>query len=314
VALLEFAGGEVMKLGVSLTSARKVDDVRRGAAWMVERAAAARDAGLDSLFVGDHHGTPGIYYQNVPITARLLADWNDQPAGCLFLFPLWNPVLLAEHVGTLAAIAKGRFIVQCALGEDQTQFGAMGASLRTRPSAFEESLGIVKRLLAGETVSSNGRFTFENARVALRPPEPVEYWIAGSADPAIDRAARLGDGWLAAPGLTLERAKRQLDLYLARCQAHGRPPTSIAIRRDIYVGESPADVDAVAGPILRAGYRGFDPGALVTGTVDEVVKRFLELRALGYTDVIIRHITDDQPKVLGSYERLGRVRAAITDA
>ena len=40
---------------------------------MIERAAAARRAGLDSLFVGDHHATPAPYYQNVPILARMLA-------------------------------------------------------------------------------------------------------------------------------------------------------------------------------------------------------------------------------------------------
>ena len=97
-----------MRIGVSEQSARKVSDPREGARFMVERAAAARRAGLDSLFVGAHHATPGQYYQNVPITARMLAEWSNAPAGCLFLLPLWNPVLLAEQVGTLAAIAGGR--------------------------------------------------------------------------------------------------------------------------------------------------------------------------------------------------------------
>ena len=32
---------------------------------------------------------------------------------------------------------------------------------------------------------------------------------------------------------------------------------------------------------------------------------------LGYTDVIVRHLTNDQPKVLGSLERLAAVRAAL---
>ena len=41
--------------------------------------------------------------------------------------------------------------------------------------------------------------------------------------PAIDRAARLGDGWLAAPALSPQQARRQLELYLERCEAHGRP-------------------------------------------------------------------------------------------
>jgi len=65
-----------MKIGISLTSGRPVTDPREGARWMIERAAAARRAGLDSLFVGDHHGTPGPYYQNVPMLGRLLAEFQ----------------------------------------------------------------------------------------------------------------------------------------------------------------------------------------------------------------------------------------------
>jgi len=135
-----------MRVGVSLTSAHTVDDPRAGARWMIERAAAARKADLDSLFVGDHHATPGKYYQNVPMLGRLLAEWGDAPAGCLFLLPLWNPVLLAEQVSTLAAIAQGRFIIQCGLGYEEAQFLAMGATIKQRPSAFEESLSAVRRL------------------------------------------------------------------------------------------------------------------------------------------------------------------------
>jgi len=300
-----------MRIGVSEASARRVRDPRQGARWMVERAAAARRAGLDSLFVGDHHATPAPYYQNVPIIARMLAEWGDAPAGCLFLLPLWNPLLLAEQVGTLAAIAGGRFIVQVGLGDDEAQFAAMGTTARTRTSAFEQSLDLVRRLLAGEVVSAAGRFRFREARVALRPAEPVEVWIGASAPPAIDRAARLGEAWLAAPGATLAQAREQLRHYRERCAAHGRTPTTIAIRRDIYVADSRADAEAATGAIMTAGYRGFDPSAPVIGTVDEVVERFRALGSLGYTDVIVRHVTDDQPYVLASLARLAQVRKAL---
>jgi alkanesulfonate monooxygenase SsuD/methylene tetrahydromethanopterin reductase-like flavin-dependent oxidoreductase (luciferase family) len=300
-----------MRVGISLTSNHGVKDPREGARWMIERAAAARQSGLDSLFVGDHHATPAPYYQNVPILGRLLAEWGDAPAGCLFLLPLWNPVLVAEQVGTLAAVARGRFIFQCGLGYDEAQFAAMGTSLKYRPSAFEESLSIVQRLLRGETVSSSGRFTFRDARVALRPADNVEYWIGASARPAIDRTARLADGWLASPSLTLDEARDQAAFYLERCKAHGRTPGAVAIRRDIYVGESAADADDVKAKVLAAGYRGIPAPALVAGSVDQVVQRFAELGGLGYTDIIVRHLTSDQSKVLASLARLRRVREAL---
>ena len=90
------------------------------------------DAGLDSLFIGDHHNVPVPYYQNVPMLGRLLAEWDDRPAGALFLLPLWHPVLLAEQIGTLASIASGPFIMQCALGGGAEQFDALGVSMRAR--------------------------------------------------------------------------------------------------------------------------------------------------------------------------------------
>ena len=303
-----------MRLGISLTSSHTVADPREGARWMIERAAAAARAGLDSLFVGDHHATPGPYYQNVPMLGRMLAEWNDKPAGCLFLLPLWNPVLVAEQVGTLAAIARGRFIFQCGLGDGLAQFLAMGANIKQRPSAFEESLGIVRRLLAGETVSSQGRFVIENARVSPRPAEPVEYWIGASAKVSIDRAARIADGWLASPSLTLSAAREQAAWYLDACSRYGRKPAAVALRRDVYVGESSAKAAAVAQAIVKAGYRGFDPSALVWGSVGEVIDKLRAFGPLGYTDIIVRHITDNQTEVLGSLARLAEVRTALRPA
>jgi len=299
-------------IGVSLTSAYPAGDARAGARMMIERAAAARRADLDSLFVGDHHATPGPYYQNVPIMGRLLAEWSDKPAGCLFLLPLWNPVLIAEQVGTLAAIAQGRFILQTGLGDDEAQFLAMGASLKARPSAFEEALIAIRRLLAGDSVSATGRFTFENARVALRPAEPVEIWIGATANVAIDRAARLGDAWLASPGLIPAAAAAKNTLYRERCVAHGRVPTAIAIRRDVYVGDSKTEAAEILAQVVAKGYRGFDPAALVAGDVEQVVGQFQALAEMGYTDVIVRHFTNDHAKVLGSFARLGEVRRALS--
>jgi alkanesulfonate monooxygenase SsuD/methylene tetrahydromethanopterin reductase-like flavin-dependent oxidoreductase (luciferase family) len=302
-----------MRVGVLLTSSYGGVDGRTGARWMIERTGAARHAGLDTLFVGDHHAMPGPYYQNVPILARCLAEWGEAFGG-LFLLPLWNPVLPAEQVGTLATLAPGRFILQPGLGEGEEQFAAMGARVKAGVPAFEESIDVVQRLLRGEVVSSSGRFQFREGRVSPRPAEPVEFWLGATAEPAIDRAARLGDGWLASPGLTPKQAGALISYYRERCRAHGRTPTAIAIRRDIYVGESDAEADAVAGARVRAGYRGFSPDAPVYGSVETVASKFRALAAMGYTDVIIRHIVDDQAKVLASYARLAAVRRAVASA
>lgn len=305
-----------MRVGVSLKSTYAVDDPRIGARMMIERTAAARDAQLDSLFVGDHHATgPFAYYQNVAVMGRLLAEWGDRPAGVLMLLPLWNPVLAAEQLGTLASLASGRFVLQCALGGGEAQFAAMGVPIRERRARFEAGLDLVRRLLAGEEVTTTeGPYPVEQARIAPLPAEPIEVWIGASAPPAIARAARMGDGWLANADLVPDEAARQADEYRHCCEEIGRAPGTIAIRRDVHVGRDADDAARVARPVIDAGYRGFAPEACTYGSVEQVVAQLRTYADQGYTDVIVRHLAEDQREVLGSLARLGDVRAAVADA
>lgn len=297
-----------MRIGISIASSYRVENVRDGARWMIERARAAADAGLDSLFYGDHHVTPAPYYQNTPILARALAEWRDAPAGALYLLPFRHPVLLAEEIATLATIAPNRFILQCALGYGDREFAAFGINPKHRPSRFEECLDVMRRLWAGETVSHSGRWQIDGAHISPTPPEPVEVWIAAEADPAIERAARLGDGWLAAPSLSPQRAAESLERYLAYCDQHKRPPGVRAIRRDIYVGENAAQAEAVGGAVVAAGYRGFPPDATIVGDAAAVAEAFDRLARLGYTDVIVRNLVSEQSEALASIGRLAEVR------
>ena len=300
-----------MHIGVSERSGYGVADVRVGARWMVERVRAARDAGLESWFLGEHHSTGGTYYQNVPTLGRLMAEWGDRPAGALFLLPLWHPVLLAEQVGTLASLTEGRFILQCALGGGDEQFAGMGVPLRGRVARFESTLDVLRRLLTGETVTTDEPVPIRAARSGPLPPEPVDVWIGASAPAAIDRAARLGDGWIAAPGLTPAEAADQIAQYRSSCAMHDRPVGVTVIRRDIHVGDDLSDAWRVAEPIVAQGYRGMPREALVVGGRGEVGQAFADLGDLGYSHVLVRHLADDQREVLASYERLAVVRSDL---
>jgi alkanesulfonate monooxygenase SsuD/methylene tetrahydromethanopterin reductase-like flavin-dependent oxidoreductase (luciferase family) len=292
-----------MKIGTSLRSTYPVADPREGARWMVERAAGAAAAGLDSLFVGDHHASgPVPYYQNSPILGRLLTEWGDKPAGALYLLPAWNPVLVAEQVGTLSALARGPFVMQCAVGGG-SQMAAMGAPPKGRGPVFEHHLDVIRRLLAGEEV--------DGVRVAPVPPERLEVWIGGHAPPAIDRAARLGDGWIAAPWATDEEAAEMAGVYRKACEEYGHSPGAVVLRRDIHVGGDEAEARRVAQPILDGGYRGMDPAATVVGSPDQVAERFGGYAAMGYDHVLVRHLADDQKEVLASFARLARVREMV---
>ena len=301
-----------MRIGVSLRSGYAPMDARVGARWMVERARAAAEAGLDSLFVGDHHNVPVPYYQNVPILGRLLAEWDERPAGALFLLPLWHPVLLAEQIGTLAAIARGPFILQCAVGGGEEQFRVFDTALGERPTRFEAALEIVRALCRGESVSLvDGPWKIDRAHISPIPPEPLEVWIGGAAPRAVDRAARLGDAFLIGPEATPPEIDALVRTYRDACARHGREPNRIAVRRDVHLAATDEQAATVADPIVARGYRGFDPSALVVGGPGRAGDAFASLRASGCTDVIVRHLADDQDSVLRSFEQLAAVRAQL---
>jgi hypothetical protein len=62
---------------------------------------------------------------------------------------------------------------------------------------------------------------------------------------------------------------------------------------------------------LSRGYRGIPVEALIAGSVDEVAEQFRIFGKIGYTDILVRHLTNNQPKVLGSLARLAAVRTAL---
>ncbi len=300
-----------MRIGISVSSAYRVDEPRSGARFMVERARAARAADLDSLFVGDHHVTATPYFQNTPILGRMLAEWGDKPAGALYLLPLWHPVLLAEQVATLASIAPGRFILQCGLGGERRQGEGMGVPMAERVARFEVALTALRALWRGEEVTLERFWPVARARISPLPPEPVEVWVGGIAPAAINRTARVAEGWLASPGLTRNQATDGLNIYRQACAEHGRSPDAVALRRDVLVGASSQEARRLAAPYVQAGYRGFAEEALLVGSVAEVADELAGYRELGFTDVIARNISADQSQALATIERLAAVKAAL---
>lgn len=300
-----------MRIGISICSNYRLEDPRLGARYMVERASTARQADLDSLFVGDHHVTPTNYYQNTAILGRMLAEWGNKPAGALYLLPLWHPVLLAEQIGTLAAIMGGRFILQCALGGDRKQSAGMGVDLKKRVPMFEDSLTIMQALWRGETVSHNRFWPIENASINPRPAEPVEVWVGSSAPAAINRTARMAQGWLASPALGLQQATDQLNQYQQACAEHDCTPSAVAVRRDIYIGETSQAAAKMKQDLLARGYRGFPEEALVAGSPMEVADELGRFGDAGFTDIIVRNMSQEQGEALATIERLAEVKKLL---
>ncbi|MEM6702107.1 MAG: LLM class flavin-dependent oxidoreductase [Acidobacteriota bacterium] len=298
----------VMRIGISINSSYPDVDGRSAARRMIERARAARTAGLRSLFVGDHHVVGSTYLQNTPILGRLLAEWNGPVFGALYLLPLTHPVLLAEHTSTLACLGEGRFVLQCGLGDGERQFSGLGVRRQERVQRFEASLETLRALWSGETVDSAGPWSFQGARIAPLPPAMPEVWVGAFARVAIERAARLAEGWIASPSLTLSEGKESAAIYREACERSGRSvPRRAVLRRDVLVAETQEEAERLARPVVGGGYRGFPSEALWVGSPETVRERILAWSEAGYEEVLVRNLSQDQEVALRSIELLQEV-------
>lgn len=246
---------------------------------------------------------------------RIMADWPaNRSLGLLLLLPLWNPVLAAEQIGTLAAMSDARFIVQTGIGGGKSQFDGMGVELRRRGSVTDEAIEVMKRLFAGEVVD-NETFGITGAAINPRPPQPVEWWIgSGTGDAPLERAARDGDVWYVSPGITLADLAPAIERYRDRCSHYGTTPR-VALRRDVFVADDDGAAVTTGEQIIAGGYRGMSPEVLVFGGVERVVDALAPFAAIGVDDIVARTATAGgvvtATEAVRSIDLLGAVREQL---
>jgi alkanesulfonate monooxygenase SsuD/methylene tetrahydromethanopterin reductase-like flavin-dependent oxidoreductase (luciferase family) len=301
---------ERMEIGISLSSSTRSPGAAAGR-HLVAMARAAVDAGLASLSLGDHHvvGPPAGYFQNTPSLGRLLAEWSPtgRPAGCLFLLPQWPPVLVAEQVGTLAALHDGPFVVQTGLGWAPDEFAAMGQPPDHRVSVFEEGVRVVRSLLAGETVSSE-RFGFDDVAIGLVPAQPVDWWMGTANEAGLRRAARFGAAWYAGPSTSADEFTRFDEIYRSACDEHDAP-ARVMLRLDGIVLADAARAARLADDAVARGYRGMRREHLFAGDPAQVAEQLSAWAERGVDQIVTRTMGLSDADDLATIDGLGDVRA-----
>jgi probable F420-dependent oxidoreductase len=210
-----------------------------------ELAILAEDKGFDTATIGHHHFLPGNMADPLTFLATIASRTEQLRVGTgIFQLPIHNPVRVAEQVATIDQLSAGRISLGVGLGWWPLEYQVHGSDFRQRGARLEEALEILRLVWREEGTSYSGRFwSFPEITVYPRPvqqPHPP-LWVAGVADAAIDRAARLGDAWLCGPVQSLSKATAMLSVYREACKAHGTDPDWI-LRRYAWIAPSREEV------------------------------------------------------------------------
>jgi alkanesulfonate monooxygenase SsuD/methylene tetrahydromethanopterin reductase-like flavin-dependent oxidoreductase (luciferase family) len=234
-------------------------DFRNPAAWRVpfgemyaaylDQIAKAEGQGFDSVWLTEHHFCEDGYTPSpLVLAAAIGARTSRMRIGTnLMILPLHNPIRIAEDAATLSLLTGGRFDLGVGIGYREDEFAAFGRELKYRPSLIEEAIEIIRRAWAGGPIDFTGkRFSVGHLPIAPAPEIPPRILMGGMSEPAIDRAARIADGFLSTGGIGE-------DLYTAALERHagsGRTGAVIAGHWAIISPDPKAEAELVGPHVL----------------------------------------------------------------
>ncbi|MDO8212662.1 TIGR03619 family F420-dependent LLM class oxidoreductase [Conexibacter sp. CPCC 206217] len=255
-----------------------------GALGIGAMAQAAEAAGADSVWVSDHllmvdaptddypysdDGRPTWsaevdYYEAFACCAYMAAATTSCRIGtAVLVLPQRSVLEVAKTAATIDRLSGGRLELGLGAGWYAAEMEALGYPHRTRGTRFDEMLAVLRDCWSGRPAAFAGSEVTVapslvlNPRPLQRPGPPL--LVGGMTDPAVRRAARHGDGWLALDyvgKLDPERLAARLELLREQLRDGGggaARPFTTTLKLHASAEEAGA-LPAAAAAVERLGF------------------------------------------------------------
>jgi len=191
-------------------------------AFMKPLAIATEEAGYDSFVVPDSICYPEHSDSKYPYTEDGSREFlEDKPFVETFALisyltgvterlrfttsvvklPLRDPVLMAKQVSSAAVLSENRLTLGVGLSPWPDDYEVVDVPWARRGKRLDEMIDVIRGLCAGGYFSYAGEiFKIPSIKICPVPTQPIPIIIGGHSEPALRRAARVGDGWIHAGG------------------------------------------------------------------------------------------------------------------
>lgn len=212
----------------------------------VRSAELSEDAGLDAVWLAEHHFVPyGVCPSAVTLAALLLGRTRRIGVGtAVSVLPTVHPVALGEQAALLHLSSGGRFTLGVGRGGPWVDLEVFGAGLGAYEHGFPEALDLLLRWLREPRVGADGeRFAFREVPVVPRPDDP-----AATGTPPMVMAC-------ISPNSVRMAAERGLPMLLGMHCGDEEKAEAVALweKSALAAGRSPDEVAAVAAEHVSAG-------------------------------------------------------------
>lgn len=248
----------------------------------VRSVAALESLPIDSLWAGGHVASRNPTPEAMVGLARLAALTERVTVGTsILLLPLYPPAVVAKQLADLDRVTGGRTVLGVGIGgEYPAEFRACQIPIAERGRRTDEAIQVIRRLWTAEEITHDGPF-YPMAQVRVHPapvqPGGPPIVVAGRKEPAMRRAALLGDGWM--PYLySPRRYAASVATIRATAAEAGRDLSTFGWYAFVFV-----NVDA-DGERARAG-----AAQMIGGTYDQDVRAMVDHVAAAGTPTEVQH-------------------------
>ena len=199
---------------------------------MAGAALAAEEREFESIWVVDHiaippdnaEGSGGRYVDILSCLAWLSGVTSTIKIGSGVLIAPYREILpTAKQIASIQELSGNRLLLGIGLGWMEAEFKALGVDRKKRGKITDEFLTFMHEAFSQDEVQLNEqKFIFKP-----RPPKPP-FYIGGSKDYSIKRAARLGDGWIPLVNEP-EELKENLKSYKELCKSLKKESDKVSV-------------------------------------------------------------------------------------
>ena len=267
---------------------------------IVEVARRAEDLDYHSLWVGDGLATPSTMEAWTLLSFTSAVTTSVRLGISVLVLPWRHPVVLAQAAATLDHLSGGRVILGVGIGDRRPEDAAFGVG-RNRPALYEEQIRLIRRCWEDGDVDWEGEaWRFHGVGVGPKPLQKpaLPIWFGGEGTASLERAARLGDGWMGRGSSTTETFVRAVTALRRDLERVGERDRPFALSKRVFAHVAvDGRVDRVterfaswSGDVY--GDAGLVPRCAVVGDPDECVAGLTPVVEQGLDLVLLDPIFD----------------------
>lgn len=244
-------------------------------------ALAAEASGLDDLWFWED-----CFAESAPAPVAATLAWTERIRVGVGLMPvpLRNVAITAMEIATIERLFPGRFVPAIGHGV-QRWMGQVGAKVESPLTLLTEYANALRRLLAGEKVTVEGRYVnLDRVGLSWPPSPPPQLLIGGEGPKTLALAAAHGDGTMLTSALTEDRIRDMVEIIQA---AVVRRPHQIVAH--LVVTRGPDAAALLAAELQDWPEDSRTAGIAATGPA-EVAAAIDRVAALGATTVLVHSV------------------------